>query len=65
MTPALVRSIKDVVLGVQNSKFLRWLIQNRRAKGEQGSREGGGPDDDPERPSTLNRSRTDAERSLE
>ena len=33
--PTLVQAIDDVVLGIENSKVLKWLIQNRRKKGEQ------------------------------
>jgi len=47
--PTLVRAIEDVVLGVENSKFLKWMIQNRRKKGEklraQGSETTGGAAD--------------------
>jgi phospholipid/cholesterol/gamma-HCH transport system substrate-binding protein len=31
----LARAIEDIVIGVNDSRFLRWLIQNRKKKGEE------------------------------
>jgi phospholipid/cholesterol/gamma-HCH transport system substrate-binding protein len=39
--PTLVQAIDDVVLGIENSKAIKWLIQNRRKHGEKMRREAG------------------------
>ena len=31
--PALYQAMNDIVIGVNESKFLRWLIRNRQEKG--------------------------------
>jgi phospholipid/cholesterol/gamma-HCH transport system substrate-binding protein len=44
----LARAIEDIVIGVNDSRFLRWLIQNRKKKGQEVRDEAGAtPSDEP------------------
>jgi phospholipid/cholesterol/gamma-HCH transport system substrate-binding protein len=40
----LARAIEDIVIGVNDSRFLRWLIQNRKKKGGEVRDEAGAPE---------------------
>jgi phospholipid/cholesterol/gamma-HCH transport system substrate-binding protein len=43
----LARALEDVVIGVDDSRFLRWLVRNRRKRGEEVRSSGAPPPEEP------------------